>query len=182
MPIDRRISPSGDNTMRTTVRSLLGAAVIAVGVTSGGSVYAAQTMAAPAPSPVGAGPEAVRSAVLLSAPPSLSTQSTPPAPRPRTPSPRRPWPQPDLGRRASPMPTPTSSTESSSNKDCPELIAAQEDAQREYATSEEAQYDWYINGPEAGQIAQENAPQSCREQTGMTTAECQADAADGNAS
>lgn len=54
--------------MRTTVRSLLGAAVIAVGVTSGGTVYAAQTMAAPAPSPVGAGPEAVRSAVLLSAP------------------------------------------------------------------------------------------------------------------
>ncbi|MER7434328.1 hypothetical protein ABT341_06330 [Pseudonocardia alni] len=67
------------------------------------------------------------------------------------------------------------------NKDCPELNAAKEQAQREYATSGEAQYDYYVDGPGAGEIAQKNALQACREQTGMTTAQCQADAAAGNA-
>lgn len=41
---------------------------------------------------------------------------------------------------------------------------------------------WYVNGPGAAEIAQQNPLQACREQTGMTTAECQADAAAGNAS
>ncbi|MEU6698661.1 hypothetical protein [Pseudonocardia sp. NPDC046786] len=68
------------------------------------------------------------------------------------------------------------------NKDCPGLNAAKEQTQREYATSGEAQYDYYVGGPGAGEIAQENALQACREQTGMTTAQCQADAAAGNAS
>ncbi|MEQ3552927.1 hypothetical protein WIS52_20880 [Pseudonocardia nematodicida] len=60
--------------------------------------------------------------------------------------------------------------------------AAGEQAQRRYATSGSAQYDYYVNGPGAIEIAQENALQACREQTGMTTAECLADAAAGNAS
>ncbi|MBO4240378.1 hypothetical protein [Pseudonocardia alni] len=67
------------------------------------------------------------------------------------------------------------------NKDCPELNAAKEQAQRQYATSGEAQYDYYVDGPGAGEVAQKNALQACREQTGMTTAQCQADAAAGNA-
>ena len=59
------------------------------------------------------------------------------------------------------------------NKDCPALNAAKEQAQREYAEQQ---------ATSAGEVAQENALRACRAQTGMTTAECQADAAAGNAS
>lgn len=55
------------------------------------------------------------------------------------------------------------------NKDCPKLNAAKEKAQREYAEQQ-------------GRTAEDNALRACREQTGMTTEQCKADAAAGNAS
>jgi hypothetical protein len=63
------------------------------------------------------------------------------------------------------------------NKACPEINAAKEKAQREYATSGDAQADW-ARQQDPGQAAL----QACREQTGMSTAECIADAQAGNAS
>ncbi|MEV1295425.1 hypothetical protein [Pseudonocardia sp. NPDC049635] len=88
------------------------------------------------------------------------------------------------------------------NKDCPDLHAARERAQREYAEqlsigdsavgpdycdpstgmkldgtpcpSGQVQYEYWTDPGEA-------ALQACREQTGMTTGECRADAAAGNA-
>jgi len=55
------------------------------------------------------------------------------------------------------------------NKDCPDLIGSKERAQRKYAEE---------------QLRQESeaALRSCREQTGMSTDECIADAKAGNAS
>ena len=51
--------------------------------------------------------------------------------------------------------------------------AAKERAQREYAEQQSAS---------SVEVAQRNALRACREQTGMTTAQCRADAAAGNAS
>lgn len=62
------------------------------------------------------------------------------------------------------------------NKACPGLNAAKARAQGEYATSGDAQADW-----ERQQDPGRAALQACREQTGMSTAECIADAKAGNA-
>jgi hypothetical protein len=171
--------------MRSTVRVLLSAAVVTVAGMSGGTVYASQAVTAPPPvfvvaaAPTGAGSSALQLPV--------STFSTDSIAAARSAVDRVVAAEAEA---AAAQPRYTCEPAADArvidgiivNKDCPELNAAKEQAQREYATSGEAQYDYYVDGPGAGEIAQENALQACREQTGMTTAQCQADAAAGNAS
>jgi hypothetical protein len=176
--------------MRSTVRVLLSAAVVTVAGMSGGTVYASLAVTAPPPvfvvaaAPTGTGSSALQLPVSTFAADSIA------AARSAVDAVVAAEAEAEAAAAAAAQPRYTCEPAADArvvdgtivNKDCPGLNAAKEQAQREYATSGEAQYDYYVDGPGAGEIAQENALQACREQTGMTTAQCKADAAAGNAS
>ncbi|MBN9738169.1 MULTISPECIES: hypothetical protein [unclassified Pseudonocardia] len=120
--------------MRRTVQLLLSAAVVAVGVTSGGTVYASQTVTAPTPSPlVTTGPAVDRSPVIA-IPASSSAADTVAAARTAA--------DDVLAEAAAAASRPRYTCEPAAdarvidgiivNKDCPALNAAKEQAQRDY--------------------------------------------------